>query len=540
MSKLQSYTVKEVLKAFLPAFLALLLIMLLGFCVQLLNEGLDVVYLGSLPHHIVVFSVPWVLPAAFLTAVIMAFGRLAADNEVIAIRTGGVHLFHVMAPICLGALFLSGVAAYFHFETVPRARQEIERLKYTAIKQILRDRVALSAQRQFSFSPCTVQYEDYEDGRMLDVLIVETRHQGVPRTIITASEGEITEHPRRPGYVSIALNDCAITQLTEEEMGGRGTWRASRISLPIRVAPELGDVGKDVEHLPFGKLMQAYKDLQAKVMSHPDRYLNPDAKEDELDERQDRLRVQLDELRNALGKKRKKLKRLREQDRRAREALIEQKQEEIAAAGENVELLKEEQRSYTGQLQDLREGTEEGEESYEKVTELQKKLRQTNAKLEKEQERIDRAEEAIAAAQRQIQHIERRAESLKEDIAALEKEVSAIQDRMGSLYRRREQAEGQKDFREMKVRIHRRLALSLAVFVFAMVGMPLGIMTRRRSTMVAFGIGFAIMLLLFYPFLIFGQIAAEVGMLPVEVAMWSGNAVTFAIGAVLMLRVMRS
>ena len=99
MSKLQSYTLTEVLKAFVPAFLALLLIMLLGFCIQLLNEGLDVVRLRSLPHHIANFSVPWVLPAAFLTAVIMAFGRLAADNEIIAVFVGGVHLFHIMAPV---------------------------------------------------------------------------------------------------------------------------------------------------------------------------------------------------------------------------------------------------------------------------------------------------------------------------------------------------------------------------------------------------------------------------------------------------------
>ena len=50
---------------------------------------------------------------------------------------------------------------------------------------------------------------------------------------------------------------------------------------------------------------------------------------------------------------------------------------------------------------------------------------------------------------------------------------------------------------------------------------------------------FGVVLLLFYPFLIIGQMAAESGLLPTVPAMWSGNALTFMIGLALTVHVLR-
>ena len=140
MKKLQRYVLLSTAKAFLPAFIALVLLMAVGFCMQLLHQGLDVVRLVTLLRLVFAYSVPMVLPSAFLTAVIMTFGRLAADNELTAVRAAGIRMFRVVHPLLWAACGLAVVAAYFQFETVPRAQGSLRAMKYEALKQILLDK----------------------------------------------------------------------------------------------------------------------------------------------------------------------------------------------------------------------------------------------------------------------------------------------------------------------------------------------------------------------------------------------------------------
>ena len=98
-NKLSRYVTGELLKTLVPAFFALMLIMILGFCMQLLHEGLDVVRLPGLIPQVFIYCIPLVLPPAFLTAVITVFGRLAADNELIAMQAAGVRLHSIIIPV---------------------------------------------------------------------------------------------------------------------------------------------------------------------------------------------------------------------------------------------------------------------------------------------------------------------------------------------------------------------------------------------------------------------------------------------------------
>ncbi len=76
---------------------------------------------------------------------------------------------------------------------------------------------------------------------------------------------------------------------------------------------------------------------------------------------------------------------------------------------------------------------------------------------------------------------------------------------------------------------HKKYALSLACFVFVMVGAPLGVLARRGG----FGAGAAISLTLFVVYwmiMIAGEKIAERGILDPMISMWLGNAVMVCIG----------
>jgi len=538
VGKLQTYVTREVLNAFVPAFLALLFIMVLGFCVQLLHEGLDVLRLGGLSAHVATFSVPWVLPSAFLTAVIMAFGRLSADNEIMAMQSGGLHLFQIMLPVYALAVVLSAVAGYFHFQALPQAGQRIQLLKFEAIKQILLDKVALSAQRQLSFPPCMIYYDDFRDGRMLNVIFVETR-EGMPRTVITAAEGRMEADPERGGLMSLTLRRCAVTQLQEGELTGRGTWMARQIILPVKVAPDPEELLSEVKHLNLRQMIKRWAQLQDEVSSHPRLFANPDEAGHGVRRQLDRLNIERAELREQQRHLSGELNRLRQDERRKLQLLIEHSAEQRRIALERSKALEADLVAYMTEMQGLQEEGPEQGSGYDRIAELQEAVRDTRARLEALKADISQADAAVENARRQIRENELKARAIAQRLAGLQEELVAIEQRRRDSWHMFHMTETQEDLRELEIRYHQRFALATAVFTFALVGIPLGIMTRRRNSMVAFGIGFAIMLVLFYPLLILGQIVAEAGLVPVVPAVWSGNALTLVIGLALTGAVLR-
>src|ERR671924_605324 len=57
-------------------------------------------------------TLPFTIPATTLFATCVVYGRLAADNEVTAIKAAGVHLGRVVAPgVVLGLLAAAGTMA---------------------------------------------------------------------------------------------------------------------------------------------------------------------------------------------------------------------------------------------------------------------------------------------------------------------------------------------------------------------------------------------------------------------------------------------
>ena len=81
---------------------------------------------------------------------------------------------------------------------------------------------------------------------------------------------------------------------------------------------------------------------------------------------------------------------------------------------------------------------------------------------------------------------------------------------------------------------HKKYALSLACFVFVLVGAPLGVLARRGG----FGVGAAISLLLFvlyWMIMISGEKIAERGLLDPMISMWLANVVMVFIGVSLVI-----
>src|SRR5260370_11401662 len=98
----------ELLKVFIVALVALTgLILLAGIIAEAMKNGLGPAQILAAIPLLLPSLLPYTLPTTVLFATCIVYGRLSADNEILALKAAGVHILHVIWP----ALFLGIVAS---------------------------------------------------------------------------------------------------------------------------------------------------------------------------------------------------------------------------------------------------------------------------------------------------------------------------------------------------------------------------------------------------------------------------------------------
>jgi len=132
------------------------------------------------------FVVTYALPMGVITGILLTLGRLSAQNEITAMRTAGVGLTRIGAPVLLLAVLGVVISLFVNFEYGPRAKGEYRRLVAELGQQ---DPLSLVVPRQFirGFAGFVV-YVDRREGDVLhDVWVWKLNKQ---RTIEFVAHGE--------------------------------------------------------------------------------------------------------------------------------------------------------------------------------------------------------------------------------------------------------------------------------------------------------------------------------------------------------------
>src|SRR3989338_8568795 len=103
MKILRNYILRECIVPFFLALGVLTCVFLLGNLIQLahlvINKGVSLAVIGKVFLLYIPVLLGYTLPIACLVSVILAFSRLSADNEILAIRANGVHLRRLLLPL---------------------------------------------------------------------------------------------------------------------------------------------------------------------------------------------------------------------------------------------------------------------------------------------------------------------------------------------------------------------------------------------------------------------------------------------------------
>jgi len=127
MQTLHFYITRQILGGLGITVLVFMFVLVLG---NLLKEVLGLLASGQATLGLVAqalgllipFVLVYALPMGLLTATLLVFGRLSAEQELTAARSGGISLVALASPVFLLATAASCLAIWINLELAPRAR----------------------------------------------------------------------------------------------------------------------------------------------------------------------------------------------------------------------------------------------------------------------------------------------------------------------------------------------------------------------------------------------------------------------------------
>jgi len=206
----------EIAKVFLLCLGITVLLMTVGGGV---NEGLKKglppgVILNMLPYFIPEM-LRYTIPGCMLFAVCTAFGRMAASNEITAIKSAGINPMELMWPVLTLAYFLSFFTFWMYDACAAWSRPNLHRV----VAESLDDTVygVLRTQRNFKMSGFSVTVKSVQDRKLISPTFQVAATDSQPSIYLEVEEAELKTDPET-GILQLICRDGTV------EFGDEGSF----------------------------------------------------------------------------------------------------------------------------------------------------------------------------------------------------------------------------------------------------------------------------------------------------------------------------
>ena len=261
MSILTRYIVAELFFPFSISFFVLTFILLmtriLNLADLLFQEGVGFWNIAHILTSIVLYLSGVTLPLAFLLGILLCFGRLTSDSEMIALRASGISLMRIIRPVFFFCLAVYGGAFYLQTHILPQADWQ----STLSIKRLEQNAVSLLEEKKWveGFGSAAVYVEKLEaDNRFKNIRIHQTvPDQPIPRMVYAAS-GHYTLNEKEKKII-FSLDDGYIEEPAEKK-GSLMRIEFGNYTIEVELSQRVFRVPvKDTAHLTSGEIMQKLK-----------------------------------------------------------------------------------------------------------------------------------------------------------------------------------------------------------------------------------------------------------------------------------------
>lgn len=191
-----TYIATEILAPFFASFLILTAILFLGRLVPLLDTifdfGIGLADFIRLCSYILPKLMLFSIPMACTMGVIIAVTRMINDNEIMALKAGGIGLYRLIPAVAIVSIAISGLTYYSAITLIPKGTVAMQQLFF----QLAKEKIDKGIQeKQFSEGikkvVLYVDQVDQESKEWQGVYVSDMRHENMPVTIV-AKNGNLT------------------------------------------------------------------------------------------------------------------------------------------------------------------------------------------------------------------------------------------------------------------------------------------------------------------------------------------------------------
>ena len=148
------------------------------------------------------------VPMGLLFAVLFAFSRFNSDNEITAMKTNGVHVNSIAAPVLVFGLCVSLVMVLFNATLLPRSNLAFKQLYFNIVEKranvAVQEKVFINDFNGFIFY---VDKKDEKTGVLRNILVHVLEKNNSPVYTITAPEGMLASDK---GQKRLILHHCVF------------------------------------------------------------------------------------------------------------------------------------------------------------------------------------------------------------------------------------------------------------------------------------------------------------------------------------------
>jgi lipopolysaccharide export system permease protein len=267
------YVFREIFVSFLFCFAVFLVTGLIAGFLPLLQKGMEsglgvTVILFQLLIHALPGTLVTILPLSLTIGILLGLGRLAADNEIAALKSAGVSILRLLPPVLLLGLLGLGLALICTLYLIPRGISEGRRLTQEALLQ--RPDAGIEEHTFFDSLKDVILYVDRidpESATMEGVFIRQSSDPEEIRTII-AKKGKSQPDPEGKAFVLLLVNGTILQENRQGEVK-IGTFEKYTFRYPLKHASSPGSEST-FEELSISQIRQRVKALMSKPPDRPD------------------------------------------------------------------------------------------------------------------------------------------------------------------------------------------------------------------------------------------------------------------------------
>ena len=214
----------------------------------------------SVPYFLV-----FVIPMSVMLAVLLIFLRLSNDNEIVALKTGGMSIYGLLPPVlffCFFGLLLTGLMSIYGY---PWGRQLLKEITYeVAVSHIDVGFKERTFNDSFDGVMLYMNKVDLKNKKLVDVFIEDKRTDNIVSTVV-APNGKLFSEPDKLVF-HLRLYDGTINQVDLESRSVHSiNFDTYDIRLDLKKTVSSGKRGpKDEKEMSLIELRRYMKDAKVK------------------------------------------------------------------------------------------------------------------------------------------------------------------------------------------------------------------------------------------------------------------------------------